>query len=166
MPQETVKDNKIKYAGFGMRMLASTIDCVLSTMLLMPFYSIFERIHGSNAVQNMLASGVSIQNIPRDQLVECLIRQAASLSLQMLIVAIAVLIFWFYKSSTPGKMLLRMKIVDAKTGGIPSKKQFLKRFFGYILSVLPIGIGFMWIYYDKKHQGLHDKLAGTLVIYK
>jgi uncharacterized RDD family membrane protein YckC len=26
-------------------------------------------------------------------------------------------------------------------------------------------MGFIWIIFDKKRQGLHDKIAGTVVIY-
>jgi hypothetical protein len=146
-------------------MFASTIDCFLSSLLLLPFYAIFERISGSDKVRKLLASGVSPQNIPHDLLIESAIRQMASISLQMIIITIAVMLFWFYKSATPGKMILKMKIIDAITGGKPTRKQFFIRYFGYILSTLPIGLGFMLMYYDKRHQGLHDKMAGTLVVY-
>ena len=165
MPKEYVEISEVKYAGFGMRMLASTIDCILVTFILMPFYSIFEKIHGSNEIQKMLASGVNIQNIPQEQLVEFITRQLISFSLQIVVITIFVIVFWIYRSATPGKILLKMKIIDAKTGLIPTTKQFVIRYCGYLLSVLPLGIGFIWIYYDKKHQGIHDKLAGTIVVY-
>ena len=72
--------------------------------------------------------------------------------------------FWFYKSSTPGKMMFSAKIVDAKTGGKPSKGQLVGRYFAYILSGIPLGLGFFWIAWDKRKQGWHDKLSGTVVI--
>ena len=72
--------------------------------------------------------------------------------------------FWFVKSSTPGKMLFKAKIVDAKTGGKPSKGQFIGRYFGYILSSLVLCLGFFWIGWDKRKQGWHDKLSGTIVV--
>ncbi|MCK5330925.1 MAG: RDD family protein [Candidatus Marinimicrobia bacterium] len=77
---------------------------------------------------------------------------------------IAVLIFWNYKSATPGKIVLKMIIVDARTGRAPSKGQLIGRYFAYYLSLLPLGLGFLWIAWDKRKQGWHDKLAGTVVI--
>ncbi len=45
------------------------------------------------------------------------------------------------------------------------KKQLIGRYFAYVLSTLPLGLGFLWIAFDPKKQGWHDKLAGTAVIY-
>ncbi|MEK6734314.1 MAG: RDD family protein [Pseudomonadota bacterium] len=38
------------------------------------------------------------------------------------------------------------------------------RVFSCILSALPFFLGYLWIVFDPKKQGWHDKLAGTLVI--
>jgi uncharacterized RDD family membrane protein YckC len=78
--------------------------------------------------------------------------------------AAAVLVFWKYRSATPGKMLISAKIADAKTGGPPSNAQLLIRYFAYIVSMLTLLSGFFWIGIDRKKQGWHDKLAGTVVI--
>ena len=72
--------------------------------------------------------------------------------------------FWMWKNSTPGKMVFKAKIVDARTGGEPSKMQFVGRYFGYILSSIPLCLGFMWIGWDKRKQGWHDKLSKTVVV--
>ncbi len=74
------------------------------------------------------------------------------------------MLFWYYKSATPGKMVLGLKIVDAATLGKPSKGQLVGRYFAYYLSGLPLFLGFLWVAWDKRKQGWHDKLAGTLVI--
>jgi hypothetical protein len=39
----------------------------------------------------------------------------------------------------------------------------LLRYFGFILSALVLSIGFLWIAFDKKRQGWHDKIARTYV---
>lgn len=78
--------------------------------------------------------------------------------------AIAVIIFWVYKSATPGKMATRSTIVDAKTGGKPSTGQFIGRYLGYYVSMIPLFLGIIWVGIDKRKQGWHDKLAGTVVI--
>ena len=72
--------------------------------------------------------------------------------------------FWILKSATIGKMLVKVKIVDAKTGKPASPLQCIVRYLGYIVSALPLGLGFIWIVFDKKKQGWHDKIACTLVV--
>jgi len=38
------------------------------------------------------------------------------------------------------------------------------RYFGYFLASIPLGLGLLWVAFDKRKQGWHDKLAGTVVI--
>ncbi len=77
---------------------------------------------------------------------------------------VAVLLLWKYKSATPGKMVIGATIVDADTGGKPSTQQFLIRYFAYIVSTIPLCLGFFWIALDPRKQAWHDKLAGTVVV--
>lgn len=72
--------------------------------------------------------------------------------------------FWLTYRATPGKMATKLEIVDALTGNNMSKGQAIGRYFAYILSALPLGLGFIWIGIDKRKQGWHDKLAGTVVV--
>ena len=72
--------------------------------------------------------------------------------------------FWILKSATIGKMLVKVKIVDARTGGPASPLQCVVRYLGYIVSALPLGLGFIWVAFDKRKQGWHDKIARTLVV--
>ena len=72
--------------------------------------------------------------------------------------------FWYFFQATPGKMAVKTKIVDAKTGEPPHMGQYIGRYFAYILSALACGLGFLWIAWDSRKQGWHDKLAGTVVI--
>jgi hypothetical protein len=65
---------------------------------------------------------------------------------------------------TPGKMLLRLRVVDAHTGQAISTPKAIGRYLGYYVSVLPLMLGIIWVGIDKKKQGFHDKLAGTVVI--
>jgi uncharacterized RDD family membrane protein YckC len=63
-------------------------------------------------------------------------------------------------------MAISAKIVDAQTGGAPSTARLVVRYFAYIVSMLPLFLGFIWIGIDRRKQGFHDKLAGTVVIYE
>ena len=78
---------------------------------------------------------------------------------------IIVVFFWFMFSATPGKMIFRLKILDAKTGETPKRIQFVIRYFCYFLSGI-FFLGFLWIIFDKKKQAFHDKIARTLVVRK
>lgn len=78
---------------------------------------------------------------------------------------VMVFIFWNVMSTTPGKLLMGCHLVDADTLQPISRKQAVIRLASYFISALPIYLGFVWAAFDKRKQGLHDKLAKTLVLY-
>jgi uncharacterized RDD family membrane protein YckC len=85
--------------------------------------------------------------------------------IQVVLPAIAVIVFWRYRGATPGKMAISARIVDARTFAAPSTGRLVTRYFAYIVSTLPVFIGFLWIGIDRRKQGFHDKIAGTVVVY-
>ena len=78
--------------------------------------------------------------------------------------ALAVVLFWIKTQSTPGKQMMSAIIVDARTGNKPSTSQYIWRYLGYFVAAIPFFVGFLWIIFDKRKQGWHDKLAGTVVV--
>jgi uncharacterized RDD family membrane protein YckC len=66
--------------------------------------------------------------------------------------------------ATPGKLAVGVRIVDARTGGTPPTGRLVLRLLCYVLSAAPLYLGFLWIVFDRRKQGWHDKIAGTLVI--
>lgn len=72
--------------------------------------------------------------------------------------------FWALLGSTPGKLLLGLKITrrDGRRLGLG---RAIIRFIGYWISAIPLFLGFIWILFDRRREGWHDKLAGTHVIY-
>jgi uncharacterized RDD family membrane protein YckC len=84
--------------------------------------------------------------------------------LAFLAIAVAVIGFWRYCGATPGKLALAVKIVDAATGQAPSTGRLVVRFLAYFVSALPLYLGFLWVAVDRRKQGWHDKIAGTVVI--
>jgi len=64
---------------------------------------------------------------------------------------------------TLGKKVLGMKVVDESFGRISAKTALLRYLTKY-LSTFVLGLGFIWIIFDSKKQGWHDKLAKTFVI--
>lgn len=71
-------------------------------------------------------------------------------------------IMWNWKQTTVGMIVFRLKIFRIDN----SKFTFdvaLIRALGLLLSIVPLGLGFLWIIWDEQKQGWHDKIAGTMV---
>ena len=79
--------------------------------------------------------------------------------------AIAAVFCWHRYGATPGKITFSARIVDARSGGKPSLARLVVRYLAYLASALPLFLGFAWIAIDRRKQALHDKIAGTRVIY-
>ncbi|MBM7455674.1 putative RDD family membrane protein YckC [Oceanisphaera litoralis] len=134
----------MKYTGFWPRVGASLIDTVIILVLT---YPILISIYGWSYLDG-------------DNLVEGF----ADLLLSWIFPLVAIIAFWIYRQATPGKMAIQARIVDAKTGQKPTLQQYIVRYIGYFLASIPLGLGIFWVAWDKKKQGWHDKLAGTVVI--
>jgi len=77
---------------------------------------------------------------------------------------VATLLFWSYKQATPGKMAVSARIVDASTGHPAGLGQLVIRYLGYFVSMIPLFLGYIWVAFDDRKQGWHDKMAGTVVV--
>jgi uncharacterized RDD family membrane protein YckC len=80
-----------------------------------------------------------------------------------LLVAVYNLAFWTMLGQTPGKWLMGIKIVPVEGGRLTFKRSLL-RLLGYLLSALPVYLGFLWIL-GPRRRGWHDILAHTEVTY-
>jgi uncharacterized RDD family membrane protein YckC len=132
------------YVGFWNRTAAALIDSGLLLVITLPLQQMFSG--GELSLSTVRPAGVS------------------DLLLGYVLPAAAILVFWKYRSATPGKMVMDAEIVDAATGGKPSGRQLLLRYAGYYLSTVPLLLGLFWVGIDPKKQGWHDKLAGTVVV--
>jgi uncharacterized RDD family membrane protein YckC len=72
-------------------------------------------------------------------------------------------VFWVLVGRTPGKAALGLRVVrmDDRAVGWGTS---IARAAGYAVSSI-LMIGFIWIAIDRRHQGFHDKLARTFVVY-
>lgn len=72
------------------------------------------------------------------------------------------LLVWRF-GATPGKMLLKLTVVDASTGEKPAAdKAFLRAFFS-LVSLAVLLLGYVWALWDKESRTWHDLAAGTRV---
>jgi uncharacterized RDD family membrane protein YckC len=134
-----------QYVGFWKRLLAFFIDSLVILAVIIP---LLLAVYGSQYFARTEPGFVGVWDV----------------LIQVVLPMIAVIVFWRYRGATPGKMLLSAKIVDAKTLGPPSTGQLIGRYFAYIVSSIFM-LGFLWIAFDKRKQGWHDRLAGTAVIH-
>lgn len=133
----------LEYVGFWARLGAAFIDTVIQLTLLIPLtYAMYGRL----SLEGHFFMGVG----------DVLLNYVAP--------AVVVIAFWIYQGATPGKMAVSAQIVDADTGARLSLSRSLIRYLGYVLSLVPLGLGFFWIVFDARKQGWHDKLANSVVV--
>ena len=137
---------EVSYAGFWVRVGASLIDTALLLAVIVPaLIGIYGWEYFEPAKSGLIAG-------PADVL------------LNWVAPAIAIVAFWIYRQATPGKAVLSLKIVDATSGAPPTAGQCVGRYLGYFVSTIPLLLGLIWVGFDRRKQGWHDKLANTVVI--
>jgi len=144
MPTQAPAADELEYVGFWARVGAALIDTVLVMIVCAPLVTL---VYG----RTYWTSTAFLQG-PADFLINWLLP------------AIAVVVFWIYRQATPGKIAIGARIVDAESGGRPSPRQLIVRYLGYYVSMLPLMAGIVWVAFDPRKQGWHDKLAGTVVV--
>ncbi|MDI9526117.1 MAG: RDD family protein [Pseudomonadota bacterium] len=139
-------EGELEYAGFWVRVGATLIDSILIMLITLP---ILISIYGWDYLL-MEETG--------------LIAGPADFLITWVLPAVAIIVFWITKQATPGKMAISAKIVDASSGMAPSTGQCIGRYLAYFISMFPLCLGILWVAFDRKKQGWHDKLAGTVVV--
>ena len=138
------QQEKLEYVGFWARVGATIIDSILILIIILPILTAF---YGAAYWES-----------------ENVIEGPMDFLLTYVFPMVAVIAFWLLKQATPGKIAISAKIVDAKTGGEPSMGQYIIRYIAYFLSTIPLCLGFIWVAFDPKKQGWHDKIARTVVV--
>ena len=153
------------YAGFHDRLMANVLDFFFIFLLLTPvFAEINGWIYSGNGNDIILSQDhqANLQTVKASGIVENLMKTYAS---QTLILGFIYVYFWSHFSATPGKLLLGMKIVDSETEQRITMSDAIHRYLGFLISLPPFMLGFLWMNFTKKHQTWHDYIGGTVVIY-
>jgi len=151
---------RIVYGGFWIRFAASIIDSVLVMVVITP---LLIWIYGTDYIMGPVNETLGMESLEETSSL-FQFQGTADVLLNYVFPAIAIVLFWIARQATPGKMLLSLKIVDAKTLGPISAGQAIGRYLGYYVSTLVFFLGFFWVAWDARKQGWHDKLANTVVI--
>jgi len=155
----------VEYAGFWMRLGAYLIDgivlwiigvilAVLVGLIALPFIG-----WGAMFYPYHVPSAYSVSTFhPLWFLFQ------AIWSLMGLIIPAAYFIcFWALRGETLGMMALRIRVVRTD-GSPPDWGAAVLRFIGYIICWFTAGLLFLWVAFDGRKQGLHDKMANTYAI--
>ena len=136
-----------KYVGFWLRLGASVVDVIVLLAIIAPIeIALYGREYPALAMQGKTL--------------------AVDFWTQLVLPLLAMIVLWRYRSATPGLMLMSAKIVDAETLAPATMGKLTLRAVALLvmwLLVIPL-IGVLWIAFDKRKQGWHDKIARTVVI--
>ncbi|HVF69100.1 MAG TPA: signal peptidase I [Xanthomonadales bacterium] len=73
-------------------------------------------------------------------------------------------LFIWKKGATPGKMLLKLKVVTTSYQPVSLGRALLRESVGKWISGLIFNLGYWWVLIDRKRQAWHDKIEKTLVV--
>lgn len=136
-------DIEYEYAGFWIRVLASIIDGVVVMLVVFPLGF----IAGMLGLAGSESSSFGIIDV-----------------LVQILSAAFYIGCWVKFAGTPGKRLLKLKILNADTGEPLTVGRAIIRYVGYIISYLVLCLGLIWVAFDPKKQGWHDKMANSVVV--
>jgi len=141
-----------RYGGFWKRTLAFLVDKIILFFICLLFLLV--GLSALNTGFNGLEPGKSMGRF--------------SLIYYGMTHLLGMLYFTYFHGTTgqtPGKMLFGLQVIQSSGEKMTPGIAFL-RWVGYIFSGLIFYLGFLWIAFDGKKQGWHDKIAGTVVIYR
>jgi len=132
-------------AGFGLRYGALIFDFLITLIAMMSFTFMITALERKSVVGSN-----------RDLLI------VAALTLLLLLMNFVVLAG--SNGQTAGMRILGIRII--RTDGKPFNMSLavLRHLAGYPLSMVFFFLGFLWILWDPRQQGWHDKLARTVVV--
>ena len=162
-----IERGEYSYAGFWRRLAAGVIDFLILSILPVGWIVVAVMVFGPPLDIPEVMAFDEIAEVQRALHLE----KSDHLSRQQRIAGWAsnifsiffVIGFWTWKGQTPGKMLFGIRIVMTDGSPIGLRTSIL-RYVGQIIGALLLFVGFLMIAWDRRKQGLHDKLAGTVVV--
>lgn len=151
-----------QYAGFVSRVLALVIDLLLISTVLVVFNWFYTTALSflNFDVQNCQPR----QFLPMLSFLSCEVLRIVQLTISLLFLPVYFAFFWTLGGQTAGNAAMGIRVV--RLNGKPMRAlTALRRLVGYGLCILTFGIGFLWVIWDDRRLGWHDRIAGTCVVY-
>ena len=141
-----------EYAGFWYRVLALLVDTVITVVAAVALV-----IPPAFVMGMMMANSYSLDEI----------EAAGELMGNVVGIVVGWLYFTVFESSswqaTPGKKMMGLQVTD-ESGHRIGFGRANGRYFSKFISAIILGIGYLMVAFTEKKQGLHDKIASTLVL--
>lgn len=107
------------------------------------------------------AGGIRVERLSTDDIPTALLGAA------LLVSFLYETTFIGLRGQTPGKMLSRVRVARLEDGAPPGLgRAFVRWGIPVLCSIVPFGalIAYLWLLWDRRRQGLHDKAARTVVV--
>ena len=138
----------IQYAGLATRAVGLAVDVAIAQGV----------VFAGGAVLALVASLVG-----GDQEFGTVERFLAAIAWAV-VVGFYFVLFWSAAGQTPGMRLMGLRVLDP-AGGHPGVPRSFVRLIGLALCIIPLFAGFLTVLVDDRRRGMHDMLAGTVVVY-
>jgi uncharacterized RDD family membrane protein YckC len=160
---ETNSENYLgQYAGFTSRLIAYLIDTVIVIIGVSVIWWLINVSIDLLRVRDVLDALGWLEEF------QFLFDTNEEILLRGIVIILGVglyhIFFLSLANRTIGKALMGLQVVPLKGGRIGVIRATL-RYLGYIVSIIPLFFGFVWILFSRRRQGWHDKIAGTCVVY-
>lgn len=137
-----------EYEGLLTRALAFALDAALITLI---------------AVVVGAAAGLSLSVLSLPSDVESILIAIGAV-ISLLWSAIYFVTFWSTTGQTPGNRVLGIRVCRSDDLAVLRPAGAVVRLGALMLAALPLLAGFLPILFDERRRGLHDMLAGTIVV--
>jgi len=152
---------RVRPAGFISRFIAFSIDLVIISLMTALVVFFVNEIITFFGIKVLITRWMG--NAANASTIESVLRVLVFL-LYHIYAILYFAVFWSLIGYTPGKYVLQLRVVRVDGLRLGFWRSVL-RAVCYYLSALLLFMGFIWIIFDKNRQGLHDKIANTVVIY-
>lgn len=141
-------ESGVMYVGFGVRFVAMFIDSIVLFII------------------GLIVAAIYTVLVP--QPLSRAEAQQQDIVLNLLGLATSTLYYIYFLTNrdgqTPGKAAMGIRIVKLDGTRLTAWDAILRNVIGYTISSLIFFMGYLWILFDDRKQGWHDKLARTVVV--
>ena len=137
----------LRYAGFWIRFVAYILDVIVLGVIT---FALTPLLGGGDVVATSTGGPVTVN--------------FSAGGISALVGLLYFVGFWAWRGQSPGMIPFNMRIVMAADGSKVDVVRSLLRYVGLIISFAIVFLGVIWVGFDRRKQGWHDKIAGTVVV--
>ena len=160
--EKSLEKESAENVGFWMRFLAYLIDSLVLGIILGPILAIAFPSRNDALLQ---AIERNPEQFPASEFFSSVF--GPSFWTQIGLTWIYFVLMTALVGATIGKLALSIKVVDKNSGkNLSIGQAILRETIGKFLSSIVLNLGYIWVAFDGKKQGWHDKIAGSYVVKK